>query len=145
MLLAACSLLQALAAQALRCLHLLAIRAVPVRAWRLDERRQVVEPRLRQEHPKTLPTELTLAKVRVVVPVGAERDLRVVHVHADEALGSDLGVVLLHDDGQRLARRDVEAGREQMAAVQAGPKALAPAGRLDQLRELGEIPDQRSM
>src|SRR5436190_10815743 len=143
MLLAACFLLQALAPEALRRAHLLAIRAVPVRPRGLDARRQVLEARVRQEYPQALAAELALAQVRVVVALGAEGDLRVVHVHADEALGAHLRVVLLHHQGERLGRRDVETGREQVAAVDAGPEPLAAARGVDQLSELVEVLAQR--
>ena len=124
-------LLEPLAAQALRGRHLLAVRTVAlrtrvsIRAGRSSNRgseRNMRRP-LRPSSP--------FAEVGVVVAVGAERDLRVVHVDAAKALEPDLGVEARRRTPRELAsaRRISKPDASRWQESRQAPEPLAAAGR----------------
>ena len=82
--------------------------------------------------------DLALARHGVAVAVRAERCLRVVHVQAAQAADADGLLEVLDHLADLLRRRDVEAGREHVARVEAHAEALVAAGQVDQLAQLLE-------
>src|SRR5205085_2526569 len=88
-------------------LELVRVRAVVVRAWDLEERRQALELRMREEDAE-LAAEHALADVRVAVAVRAERIARVVDVQRTQAVEADPIVELLEQLVDDHALRDVD-------------------------------------
>jgi hypothetical protein len=80
----------------------------------------------------------------VAVAVRAERHRRVVHVQAADALEPDDLDAPVDHPGELRVVGDVEAAREHVAAVEADPDALVPAGHLDEPGELLERTPERA-
>src|SRR4029079_11623891 len=87
---------------------------------------------------------LALADVGVLVAIGAHRDGAVVDVQAAQPVEADQPVEAVDDPRQSLGLADVEAAREQVAAVDADAEPLAAAGRLDEHRQLLEVASERA-
>src|SRR4051812_24136306 len=120
-------------------LHILLGDVMPVDAGTLQHRRDALETGLAEEGTKALPPDLALADRRVAIPVGAQRVGGVVHVQQLELLEADLRVDLVDQVLRPLRRRDVVAGGEEMAGVDAEAKALGAARLVDQLGGLVEV------
>jgi len=103
------------------------VRALVVGPLALDDQRQALEARLRQECRAPPFAELALPDVRVTVSVGAERRLRVVEVQRLEPFQAHDGVEPVQRVGQPRRGPDVVARGQQMARVQADAEPLARA------------------
>ena len=88
------------------------------------------------EHDRQLPADHALADLGVAVALGAEVDRGVVHVQAGEALHAEALVDLGHERVDPPGVGDIDAGRPQVAGVQAHGHALGPADRVEHLLDL---------
>src|SRR5262249_48010061 len=103
------------------------LHGLPLDAGPLEDRRQPLEARLRQERGAARLAELALPERRVAVAIRAERRLRVVHVDAAEASLAQVLDEVVDDALEPGVVADVETAREHVAGVEADTHALVAA------------------
>ena len=113
--------------QLLEALHLVCIRAVTVRPGGLQDGREALDARVREEDRELLPS-WPLADVRVAVAVRPELGGRVVDVEAAEAVEPDPLVELRRASSRGRPVGDVDARDPEVAGVEAEPQR-ADGGR----------------
>jgi hypothetical protein len=92
--------------------------------WRFEEHRHAAKPRIVDDSAEPVEPDVPLADVLVPVDAARERTLRVVHVPDAQALEPDDALELRDGGIVAFLRRDVVAGREQMARVETHAEPL---------------------
>jgi hypothetical protein len=116
-------------------LNLGRVRAVAIRARRLQDRREPLHPRVGEEGAEALAHE-PVQDVRVPVAVGAELGGGVVDMQAAEPLEADPLVDLVKGRCEGRRGRDVDAGDPKMARVEAEAQARMAVEPVDEDGEL---------
>jgi hypothetical protein len=88
---------------------LVRVGAVAVGPGHFEDRRQVLEPRIREEQPEVVADE-ALAEVRVAIPIGAELGRRVVDMEGPESIEADRLVDLVETGVESRRVGDVHSG-----------------------------------
>src|SRR5437763_15402216 len=94
--------------------HLVRVRALVVLSGHLEQRRESLEPRVREEDAELF-AEQALLDVRVPVAVRAERRRGVVHVQRAQPVEPDPAVEVVDELVERLARGHVYSGHVEVA------------------------------
>jgi hypothetical protein len=116
-------------------LHLGRVGAVPVGAGRLEDRRQALNARIREEGAEPFAHQ-ALEDVGVPVAVRAELGSRVVEVEAAQTVEADALVDLVEGRGEDRRVGDVDSRHPQVAGVQAEAEARVAVEAVDEDGEL---------
>src|SRR5690606_34894220 len=124
-------------------LKVAAVHDVVLALLRLKKPGYTCEPRIIDQVPESLQSDLTLADMGVPVPVAPERILRVVEVDGLHANDADCRVELSHHLGIPLRGAEVIPGSEDMTGIDADAHSILRLDLVDDGRQFLERPSER--